>query len=147
MDIRAVRLAAGMGQSELARLANVSQPNLSAYENGRRTPSAAVLERITRALQVRPSARLEQHREAVHTAVAAHHARAPRVCGSVARGEAAPGSDLDILVDVDDRASRRDEVGRRVDRPPRRGVSVDVIADATLRGEFRERVLRDSVPV
>ncbi|HLR56577.1 MAG TPA: helix-turn-helix domain-containing protein [Beutenbergiaceae bacterium] len=147
MDIRAVRLAAGMGQSELARLANVSQPNLSAYENGRRTPSAAVLERITRALQVRPSARLEQHREAVHTAVAAHHARAPRVFGSVARGEDAPGSDLDILVDFTDRASLLDEVGLRVELTDLLGVSVDVIAADTLRGEFRERVLRESVPL
>lgn len=142
-----MRLAAGMGQSELARLANVSQPNLSAYENGRRTPSAAVLERITRALQVRPSARLEQHREAVHTAVAAHHARAPRVFGSVARGEDAPGSDLDILVDFTDRASLLDEVGLRVELTDLLGVSVDVIAADTLRGEFRERVLRESVPL
>ncbi|MFV0535344.1 MAG: helix-turn-helix domain-containing protein, partial [Cumulibacter sp.] len=51
MDIRAARIAAGMTQSDLARTAHVSQPNLSAYENGRRVPSADVLNRITRALR------------------------------------------------------------------------------------------------
>ena len=39
-----------MTQAALAQASGVPQPNLSAYENGRRTPSAEVLERIRLAL-------------------------------------------------------------------------------------------------
>lgn len=53
--------AVGMSQSQLARAARVSQPNLPAYENGRREPTPAVLERIRIALLGRPSQRLNQH--------------------------------------------------------------------------------------
>jgi hypothetical protein len=37
MDIRAERLAAGKSKSMLARAARVSQPDLSAFVNNRRT--------------------------------------------------------------------------------------------------------------
>jgi transcriptional regulator with XRE-family HTH domain len=40
------RHAAGMSQSELARRASTSRPTLSAYENGRKSPTLATLERL-----------------------------------------------------------------------------------------------------
>ena len=40
------RTAAGLSQEELARRAHTSQPTLSAYENGRKSPSLATLERL-----------------------------------------------------------------------------------------------------
>ena len=40
------RTAAGMSQEELARRAHTSQPTLSAYENGRKSPSLATMERL-----------------------------------------------------------------------------------------------------
>lgn len=147
MDIRAERKAAGMSQSQLALAARVSQPNLSAYENGRRVPSPEVLERLRRALRGRPSARLEHHREAIRRAVAEHHASDPRVFGSVARGDDAEGSDIDILVDFTEDASLLDEVGLRLALHDLLRVKVDVIAADTLRGEIRARVLREAVPV
>jgi predicted nucleotidyltransferase len=45
-----------------------------------------------------PSARLDAHREEVRAIIARHGATNPRVFGSVARGEDAPGSDVDLLV-------------------------------------------------
>ncbi len=48
---RSAARAARVSQSELARAAAVSQPNLSAYENGRRAPSPEVLVRISRAIR------------------------------------------------------------------------------------------------
>jgi predicted nucleotidyltransferase len=147
MDIRAARLAAGMSQSELARAAHVPQPNLSAYENGRRTPSPEVAERIARALQGRPSARLRQHRDEVLSVVAEYRASEPRVFGSVARGEDQAGSDLDLVVDFSDAATLLDEIGLRLALTDLLGVAVDVVAGDTLRGELRERVLREAVPV
>lgn len=147
MDIRAARHAAGMTQAELASAANVSQPNLSAYENNRRSPSPAVLSRITQALKIRPSKRVVQHREEILTIVAEHNATEPRVIGSVARGEDGPGSDLDLLVDFTEEASLLDEVGLRVELSELLGIPVDVIAADTLRGEFRERVTHEAVPL
>lgn len=147
MDIRAERQAAGLSQSQLAQAADVSQPNLSAYENGRRTPSPAVLERIRRALQVRPSVRVAQHRESICDLVAQHHAAKPRVFGSVARGDDEPGSDVDLLVEFTDEASVLDEIGLRLALTDLLRVEVDVVAADSLHGRLRERVLREAVPV
>ena len=141
------RRAAGLSQSELARAAGVPQPNLSAYENGRRVPSPEVLERIRRALAVRPSARVEQHRDSIRTLVAQHHAVEPRIFGSVARGEDEPESDVDLLVEFTDEASLLDEIGLRLALADLLQVGVDVVAVDSLRGRMRERVLREAVEV
>lgn len=74
-------------------------------------PSPEVLERINRALAVRPSALVEQHRESIRAPGAEHHAVASRIFGSVARGGDEPGSDVDLLVDFTDGASLLDEIG------------------------------------
>lgn len=147
MDVRAEREAAGMTQAALARAAGVPQPNLSAYEHGRRTPSPEVVERIRLALAGRPSVRLEHHRDAVRALVAAHRATTPRVVGSVARGEDRPGSDVDLLVEFTDDASLLDEVGLRLALTDLLRVPVDVIAADTLREPLRSRLLAEAVPV
>ena len=147
MDVRAARLAAGMSQSQLALAAGVPQPNLSAYENNRRTPSLKVLERIGRALKVRPSTRLREHRDAVLAAVAAHHAVDPQIFGSVARGEDRPGSDLDLVVRFTEEASILDEVGLRIELSDLLGIPVDVVGADALRGDFGARVIGELVPL
>lgn len=147
MDIRAERLAAGMSQSELARTADVSQPNLSAYENGRRSPSSAVIERISRALAGRLSERVALHREEIRAIVSEHHATGARIVGSVARGDDSPGSDIDLLVDFTDEATLLDEVRLRLALTDLLRVDVDVVAADALRGETKERILREAVPV
>ncbi|WP_376715076.1 helix-turn-helix domain-containing protein [Janibacter limosus] len=90
------------------------QPNISAYENGRRRPTAEVLERIATALDVPLAVRLDTHRDAIVAAVTEHHAMHPRLFGSIARGDAGVGSDVDLLVDFTDEASLLDEVGLRL---------------------------------
>ncbi len=147
VDIAAQRRAAGLSQSQLARAAAVPQPNLSAYENGRRVPSAAVRERIVLALAVRPSVRVEHHRDSIRALVAAHHATAPRVFGSVARGGDEPGSDVDLLVEFTEEASLLDEIGLRLALVDLLRVDVDVVALDTLKGQVRERVLAEAVEV
>lgn len=145
MDIRERRRAAGMSQAQLARAARVAQPNLSAYENGRRSPTEAVLQRITRALEIPLVDRLNLHRDAIRELVIKHHATTPRVFGSVARGESARGSDLDLVVDFTDEASLLDEVGLRLALRDLLDVEVDVVGADTLRGELRERILHEAV--
>lgn len=44
--IERARRAAGLTQGELARRAHTSRPTLSAYENGRKSPSLETLERL-----------------------------------------------------------------------------------------------------
>jgi predicted nucleotidyltransferase len=147
VDIRVERRAAGLSQSQLARAAGVPQPNLSAYENGRRAPSPEVLDRIKRALAVRPSARVKQHREAIRALVEEHHAVSPRLFGSVGRGDDGPGSDVDLLVEFTDEASLLDEIGLRLALTDLLRVDVDVVGADTLQGRIRERVLREAVEV
>lgn len=147
MDIRAERTAAGMSQSELARAARVSQPNMSAYENGRRSPSPDVLDRIRDALRGRPILRVQRHRAAMRDLVAQHHASSPRLFGSVARGDDRPGSDIDLLVDFCENARLFDEIGLRLALTDLLGVSVDVIGSDSLRGPIRDRVLTEAVPL
>lgn len=147
MDIRAERLAAGLSQSELARAAQVSQPNLSAYENGRRSPSPEVRARLAHALRGRPSARVARHRDAIRAVVAEYHAAAPRLIGSVARGEDQPGSDVDLLVDFTEEATLLDEVGLRLALHDLLQADVDVVAADALRGAIRDRVLAEAVPL
>ena len=47
-QLRQARLKAGMTQEELAARSGVAQPNIGAYETGRRKPSAAMVHRIMR---------------------------------------------------------------------------------------------------
>jgi uncharacterized protein len=55
------------------------------------------------------------------------------VFGSVARGDARPGSDLDLLVDFEPGASLIDHVGLFQDLEELLGVEVDVVARNTLK--------------
>ena len=95
----------------------------------------------------RPSARIALHREAICDLVAEFHASAPRVVGSVARGDDEPGSDFDLVVDFAPEASLLDEVGLRLALRDLLQVEVDVIASDGLRGGFRDRVLGEAVPL
>ncbi|PTT68601.1 helix-turn-helix domain-containing protein, partial [Arthrobacter sp. HMWF013] len=53
-EIAEKRIRAGLSQQKLAALAHVSQPNLSAYESGKRIPRPETLDRIMKALRRRP---------------------------------------------------------------------------------------------
>lgn len=136
-----------MSQAQLARAANVAQPNISAYENGRREPSAAVLERIRAALVGTPASRVERYREQIRRLVRQHHATDPRVFGSVARGEDTADSDLDLLVDFTPDATLLDAVGLQLDLTDLLHIDVDVVAADSLRGEVRDRIFGEAVPL
>ncbi len=60
-------------------------------------------------------------------------ARRITVLGSVARGEAHPDSDLDLLVDFEPRASLLDHIGLFQDLEDLLGVGVDVVARSALK--------------
>ena len=78
---------------------------------------------------------------------ARHGARNVRVFGSVARGEADAGSDLDLLVDLEPGRSLIDLGALLVDLEAELGSRVDVATEAGLRPTLCERVLRGAVPL
>lgn len=70
-----------------------------------------------------------------------------RIFGSVARGEAGPESDLDVLVDLEPGRSLFDLGGLLTDLQDLLGCKVDVVTESGLRPRLRERVLREAVPL
>ena len=84
--------------------------------------------------------------EIVRTALA-HGARSVRVFGSYARGEAGPGSDLDLLVDFEPGRSLLDHAALQVELEALLGRPVDVASERGLRPRIRERVLSEARPL
>jgi uncharacterized protein len=80
-------------------------------------------------------------------ALAAHHARNPRVFGSVARKEAGKRSDLDLLVDFDPGASAFDQMGLIADLEEIFQRRVDVAEPGGLHWLIRPQVLFEATPV
>jgi hypothetical protein len=74
-----------------------------------------------------------------------HGAHNIRVFGSVARGEAAEGSDLDLVVDFEVGRSLMDHGELIMDLEEALGCRVDVVSARGLRDRFRDRVLADAV--
>jgi predicted nucleotidyltransferase len=118
-----------MTQQELAVRCGVAQPNIGAYETGRRTPSAQMVHRIVSAAKPRPSTLLRDHRAEVLALAAENHADNVRVFGSIARGEDTPDSDIDLLVRFDQDASLFDLVRFAEKLEIMLGVHVDVVSE------------------
>lgn len=75
---------------------------------------------------------LRDHRDAILAVARRRHASRVRVFGSVARGEAGPSSDIDLLVDFDAEASLLDQVGLIQDLETLLGRDVDVVSTGGL---------------
>ena len=70
-----------------------------------------------------------------------------RIFGSVARGEAGPGSDVDLLVDLEPGRSLLDLGGLLMDLQGLLGVEVDVVTPRGLKPRTAKRILAESVPL
>lgn len=90
---------------------------------------------------------LRARRDEILRIAAQHGARNVRVFGSVARGEATPASDVDILVDLDPGYSLFDLGALLMDLQALLGLPVDVVTEKGLRARIRDEVLREAVPV
>ena len=96
---------------------------------------------------MKPSERLNAHREAIRAIVAANRASNPRVFGSVARGEDTEDSDIDILVDPAGKMSLFDLGGIQFGLSQLLGVRVDVVTANALPDKYRRRVLEEALPI
>jgi len=90
---------------------------------------------------------LEEKREEIRRIAAMHGAINVRVFGSVARGEAQEGSDLDLLVDTGPDTSSWFPAGLIVDLEEILGCKVEVVTEKGLNPYLRERVLQEALPL
>jgi len=91
--------------------------------------------------------RLRRRRKAVIDTAAMRGAHNVRVFGSVARGEDTATSDVDLLVDLEDRIGLLDLIGLERELSELLGVGVDVVPADTLKPRIRSRVLAEAVPL
>lgn len=138
------RQDAGLTQRELAARTGVPQPNIAAYESGRRSPSAGTRARLDAILGVPTLTRVRALRGPILKAAERRRLGDVRVFGSVARGEAAPGSDLDLLVRPGTRTSLFDLARFMADVEELVGVKVDVVSDRGT-GPAMDRIRAEAV--
>ncbi len=70
-----------------------------------------------------------------------------RVFGSVARGDATPDSDIDLLVDFPTRYKLLNHAALLVELKTLLGVAVDVSVESHLKTAYRTRILQDAMPL
>jgi len=90
---------------------------------------------------------LARKRDDILRVASQHGARNLRVFGSVARGDAGPGSDLDLLVEMDAGRSLLDMGALLMDLQDLLGCPVDVVTEQGLRPRLRDRAVREAVPL
>lgn len=148
--LSSARLRAGMTQTELAQAVGVTQTVVSAYERGRRQPTLPTLCRLLAAAGFAPSLELQpldsarrrrlidevrSHLDEIGEIAARHGASNVRVFGSVARGDEDEGSDIDLLVDLDEQADLFSLVRLERELSDLLGVDVDVVPASAVSDE------------
>jgi len=88
---------------------------------------------------------LREKRDEILRVAASHGASNVRVFGSRARGEGKPGSDLDILVTLEEHASLLDIVAIKQDLEDLLACKVDVVTEDAISPYIREEVVRQAV--
>ena len=88
---------------------------------------------------------LQTKRKKILQIAARHGARKVRVFGSVARGEARRGSDIDFLVEMDEGRSLLDHAALILDLERLLKRPVDVASERGLRPPIRKEVLKDAI--
>lgn len=90
---------------------------------------------------------IQANREAIIQAAGRHGVTNVRLFGSVARGEARPDSDVDILVDLVPGRNLFDLGGFLMDLQDILACPVHVVTEGSLHSFIRERVLQEARPL
>lgn len=86
-------------------------------------------------------------RDEILKIAAKHGARNVRVFGSVARGDAGPDSDIDLLVDMEPGRSLLDMGGLWSDLNELLGRKVDIVTENSIYWLLRRRILKEARPL
>ena len=76
-----------------------------------------------------------------------HGVKRAGIFGSVARGDATPESDVDILVELDAGASLFDFIDVKHDLEDALGRRIDLVEYAAIKPRLRDRILREEAPI
>ncbi len=90
---------------------------------------------------------LKEKRAEILRIAAQHGARNVRLFGSVARGEARPDSDIDVLVEFEPGRTLLDRIGMIQDLEDLLGRKVDVVTEKALHQYIRQQVIKQAVPL
>jgi uncharacterized protein len=94
-----------------------------------------------------PGILLKRQRKEILATAKQHGAYNVRVFGSVARGEAQPDSDLDLLVNLESGRSLLDLARLVRVLESQLGRKVDIVTEAGLRPRIRQEVLKEARPL
>ncbi len=90
---------------------------------------------------------LRERRDEIYRIAMQHGVTQLRVFGSVARGEARPDSDIDLLIDTGPVTSSWFPAGLITDLEQLLGRRVEVVTERALNPALREAVLREARPL
>jgi uncharacterized protein len=90
---------------------------------------------------------LHEKRNEIEQIAARHGVIRVRIFGSVARDEATPMSDIDLLVETGPVTSAWFPAGLMLDLEALLGRPIDIVTERALHPELREAVLRDARPL
>jgi uncharacterized protein len=167
--IAAARLLAGLTQAQLAEQLGTTQSAIARLESGAVTPTVETLGRLGEALELKfeiaPGGELKtlscplrgmtleqlrRLRPEILRIARKSGVSNVRVFGSVARGDADARSDVDLVVDIDERLTGFDYFGLLGDLEEAfsnlLGRKVDIM-DARSLGRLSEAALREAVPI
>jgi uncharacterized protein len=90
---------------------------------------------------------LKQKRDDIQRVATKHGAYNIRVFGSVARGEARPDSDIDLLIEKGPTTSSWFPAGLVLELEEMLGRRVEIVTETALNPDLRERVHREAIPL
>lgn len=90
---------------------------------------------------------LQQKREDIRRIATKHGAYNLRVFGSVARGEARPDSDIDLLIEKGPTTSSWFPAGLVLELEEMLGRRVEIVTEKALNPDLRDRVLSEAIPL
>jgi len=160
-----LRMRTGRSLREVAAQGAITAARLSRIENGHVDPRISTVMAILASLGAslgdlavaagrlpneiarddRPIEIVLRHRSEIHALVTSHGASHPRVFGSVARGTAGPGSDIDLLVDLEPGRTLFDLAALRAELESLLAMPVDVVPCARLADDIRSEIMADSL--
>ena len=76
-----------------------------------------------------------------------HGAKKVKIFGSIAKGEEKPGSDIDLIVNLDEDRSLFDLIALKNDLEDLLGRKVDVVTEESVHWSIKEKILKEAVEI